>query len=462
MYKARLVAKGFHQQLGMDYNETFSPVVKLITIRILLTLTITFQWPLEQLDINNAFLNGLLNEKVYMQQPTCFQHSDKTLVCKLHKAIYGLKQAPKQWFEKLKGTLFSLGFTTSKCDNSLFIHFSSTYKLYVLVYVDDIIVTRSSQSHVQQLISSLNSAFALKQLGKLDYFLGIEVKHLQDGSLHLNQSKYVKDLLERAHMHLAKSAATPMASNCKLTKHGGQSFEDPTLYKSIVGALQYATITRPDIAFSVNKVCQFLSQPLQDHWTTVKRILRYLQCTNTYGIHLKPAPTLVPLFITTFCDVDWATDTDDQKSISGACLFLGPNPITWWSKKQNTISRSSTEVEYRSLALATQELSWVESLLTELQLPYKTPLVLCDNLNTIAMAHNHVLHNRTKHVELDLFFVRDKIQTKTLHVKHIPSEFRTIDVLTKHLSTNKFLSLRRQLKVQEASVASMGYIRDLG
>ncbi|XP_019425088.1 PREDICTED: uncharacterized protein LOC109333966 [Lupinus angustifolius] len=289
------------------------------------------------------------------------------------------------------------------------------------------------QSHAQQLISSLSFSFGLKQLGKLDYFLGINVKHLHDGSLHLNQSKYVKDFIERAHMHLAKTSSIPMANNYKLTKHDGQPFEDPTLYRSIVG------------------------QPLQFHWIVVKRILRYVQGTNTYGIHLKHAPSLVSLSTTTFCDVDWATGTDDRKSISGACLFLGPNSITWWSKKQNTVSKSSSEAKYRSLALATQELSWVESLLTELQLSYKTHMVLCDNLSTVIMTHNHVLHNRTKYIELDLFIVRDKIQAKTMHVNHIPSEFQTVDVLTKPLCTNKFLSLRRQLKVQEASVVQGVY-----
>ncbi|XP_019420683.1 PREDICTED: uncharacterized protein LOC109330867 [Lupinus angustifolius] len=308
--------------MGVDYTENFSPVVKPITIRVLLTLAITHEWPLEQLDINNVFLNGILNEEVYMQQPTGFQHHDKTLVCKLNKAIYGLKQAPRQWFEKLKSTLITLGFMVCRCDNSLFIHTSTTYKLFVLVYVDDIIVTGSSPSHVHKIIDALSSAFALKKLGKLDYFLGIEVKHLRNGSIVMSQSKYITDLLDRAHMGSARPVNAPMTSNYKLSKVGDEPVSDPTFYRSIVGALQYATVTRPNIAYNVNKK------------TAISK----------------------PLAITAFCNADWASYVDDKKSISGACVFLGPNLITWWSKKQTTISRSSTEAEYRSLALAAQEL----------------------------------------------------------------------------------------------------------
>ncbi|XP_019430230.1 PREDICTED: uncharacterized protein LOC109337664 [Lupinus angustifolius] len=211
-------------------------------------------------------------------------------------------------------------------------------------------------------------------------------------------------------MDYAKPSITPMATTCKLSKHDSKLFDNPTLFRFVVGALQYATITRPNLAYNVNKVCQFMSQPLEQHWVAFKRILRYLQGTTTFGIHLKPAavPNL-PIRLTTLCDADWAIDPDDRKFISGACLYNGPNIITWWSKKQQTISRSNTEAEYRSLALAFQELVWVESLFSELKVPHQVPLILSDNLSIVAMAHNPVLHNRTKHIELDLFFVRDKI-----------------------------------------------------
>ncbi|XP_019429911.1 PREDICTED: uncharacterized protein LOC109337400 [Lupinus angustifolius] len=376
-----------------------------------------------------------------MQQPSGFQHSDKSLVCKLHKAIYGLKQAPRQWFVKLKSTLLTLRFMVSKYDNSLFMHTSTSSQLFVLVYVDDIIVTDSS-SQVHKVIQDLSSSFALKKLGKLDYFLGIKIKHLTDGSLLMSQSKYVRDILDRENVGIAKPVTAPMTSSCRLTKEGNDFYADPTFYRSIVGALQYATITRPDITYSINKVCQFLSQPLNSHWVAVKRILRYLQGTVSCGLFLQKVAVVAPLPITAFCDADWASDVDDRKSISGACIYLGPNLITWWSKKKNTIYRSSTEAEYRSLALAAQELMWVESLLQEIKFSYSTPTILCDNLSTVAMSYNLVLHNRTNHIELDLYFVRDKIQNKTLLIAHVPSDLQNADVLTKPLSTDKFTNFK--------------------
>jgi histone deacetylase 1/2 len=269
-YKARLVAKGFHQHAGSDFTETFSPVVKPVTVRIVLTLAVTHRWTIQQIDVNNAFLNGTLEEEVYMQQPPGFEASDKTLdktlVCKLNKAIYGLKQAPRAWFDKLKSALLQHGFQASRCDTSLFLLHTRSLNIMVLVYVDDIIITGNCATFITSLIKKLNVAFSLKQYGKLDYFLGIEVTHLPNGSLLLSQTKYVSDLLAKVNMSNANGMPTPMVSSSKLSKVGSDVVYDPTLFRSVVGALQYATLTRPEISFYVNKVCQFLSNPLEDHW----------------------------------------------------------------------------------------------------------------------------------------------------------------------------------------------------
>lgn len=197
-HKVRLVAKGFHQQQGFDFDETFSIVIKPTTNRVILTLALSKGWGIKQLDVNNAFLNGILHEEVYMEQPVGFEHRDKSLVCKLHKALYGLKQAPRIWFEKLASTLHKFGFESSKCDSSLFIRVTPQHSTYILIYVDDILITRSSMEIIASLVKNVNKAFALKDLGDLNYFLGIEVKKLEDGSLHLSQTKYIKDLLSKA------------------------------------------------------------------------------------------------------------------------------------------------------------------------------------------------------------------------------------------------------------------------
>ncbi|GAU26774.1 hypothetical protein TSUD_317720 [Trifolium subterraneum] len=446
-YKARLVAKGFHQQAGSDFTETFSLVVKPVTVRTVLTMAITNRWHIQEIDVNNAFFNGILEEEVYMQQPPGFESSDKTMVCKLNKALYGLKQSPRAWFDRLKATLISFGFTANKCDPSLFMIKTGGLHLIVLVYVDDIIITGNSLPKIQQLISKLNAECALKQLGTLDYFLGIEVFHLSNGALLLSQTKYIRDLLSKAHMTTTNGIATPMVSSLKLSKVGSVPVDNPTLFRSIVGALQYVTLTRPEIAYSVNKVCQFLSNPLDDHWKAVKRILRYLSGTLHHGLLLQAAPKDKPLSLIGFSDADWASDPDDRRSTSGACIYVGPNLVSWWSKKQTLVARSSAEAEYKSLANLSSEILWLQSLITELGCQFDTPKVLCDNLSTTSLAHNPILHHKTKHMELDIFFVREKVLNKSLVVAHVPAQDQWADVLTKPLSAAKFCALREKLRV---------------
>ena len=214
--------------------------------------------------------------------------------------------------------------------------------VYLLVYVDDIIITGRSNYLIQSLVHHLNSNFSLKQLGQLDYFLGIEVHHTPTGSVLLTQSKYICDLLHKTDMAEAKPISSPMVTNLKLSKNGDDLLSDPTMYRSVVGALQYATITRPEISFSVNKVCQFMSKPLESHWTAVKQILKYLKGTLHVGHRFVPASLHQPLSLHAFCDADWAADLDGQRSTSGAAIFLGPNLISWWSWKQQVVANSLT------------------------------------------------------------------------------------------------------------------------
>lgn len=246
-FKARLVAKGFLQQPGFDFRETFSPVVKPVTVRVVLTLALSKGLSLRQLDVNNAFLNGHLTEEVYMSQPPRFVKGDSNTVCRLHKSIYGLRQATRAWFIKLSTTLQKLGFTHARSDHSLFVRKSAHSLVYLLVYVDDIIITGSHDAKVQQVIGCLNREFALKDLGNLHYFLGIQVQNTQKGGLLLSQTKYVTDLLSKTQMLDAKPQCTPMVAGTKLHHDGTDVFEDVALYRSTVGALQYACVTRPDI-----------------------------------------------------------------------------------------------------------------------------------------------------------------------------------------------------------------------
>lgn len=221
-----------------------------------------------------------------MFQPPGFEHSNKALVYRLDKALYGLKQTPRAWFERLTSVLRKFEFVSSRCDSSLFIRITKHHKIFILVYVDDILVTGSSSKEVSSLITALNCHLSLRDLGQVNYFLGVEVKRTKEGWLHLSQTKYIKDLLLKAKMHLAKGVRSPMTPGQKLLSYGSAPMENPQEYRSIIGALQYVTITRPELAFSVHKVCQFMHNPLEDHWKCVRRILRYLSTTATHGLVL--------------------------------------------------------------------------------------------------------------------------------------------------------------------------------
>ena len=274
--KSRLVAKGYNQEFGRDYAETFSPVVKSTTLRLVLDVAISNSWPVKQRDVNNAFLQGTLKEEVYMDQPPGYLDQDRPdYVCRLHKAVYGLKQAPRAWYTELRTFLLGLGFKNSLADTSLFVLHSDNHHIYLLVYVDDIVVTGNTNIGIQQTLRLLAERFSVKDAEDLKYFLGIEA-HRTTSGLHLNQRKYILDLLHKYDMTNAKPVTTPMASSPKLHLHSGITLSDSTKYRRLIGSLQYLQFTRLDIAFAVNRLSQFMHKPTEDHWQAAKRILRYL------------------------------------------------------------------------------------------------------------------------------------------------------------------------------------------
>jgi hypothetical protein len=294
--KLDLLPKAFTNALGLIIKETFSPVVKPATIRSVLTVAVMQGWILRQMDVNNAFLHGQLTETVYMSQPPGFKdQTNPHYVCKLREAIYGLKQAPQAWYSTLKHALIQLGFHNSKSDSSF----------------------------VQSLIQQLGDQFSLKDMGPLNYFLGVEVVSTFIG-LFLSQHKYVRDLLSKTSMVGAKDVSTPLSTGISLKLDDGTASVDSTEFRRVLGSLQYLSLTRPDIFFAVNMLSQFMHKPTTTHWTVVKNLLRYLKQTIFHGIHIQKTTTW---HLTTYSNADWAGNLDYRTSTSAYISFLGHKPI---------------------------------------------------------------------------------------------------------------------------------------
>lgn len=426
-YKARLVAQGFKQEYGIDYEETFAPVAKMTTVRTLLAVAAIRQWDISQMDVTNAFLNGELSETVYMKPPPGFSTSP-SMVCKLRKALYGLKQAPRAWFSKLKSVLLKGGYRQSHNDYSLFISPSTQGTVFVLIYVDDLLITGDDVEGILQLKGMLQSSFQMKDLGHASYFLGLEISR-NDGGYFLCQRKYTKEILDMAHLTDTTTIDTPMEQNTHYSKTDGEPLSDPTLYRRLVGSLVYLTVTRPDIAHAVHILSQFVSDPRRLHLTAVYRLLRYLRSTATMGLHYShDSPTI----LRAFSDADYGGCLDTRRSTTGYCVFLGNSLLSWKSKKQETVSKSSTEAEYRAMSTTCSEVVWLRRLLADFGIHSSSPTPMyCDNESAVKIATNPIFHERTKHIEIDCHFVREKFNDGLISLPHVASRDQLADFFTK-------------------------------
>ncbi|GMI93083.1 cysteine-rich RLK (RECEPTOR-like protein kinase) 8 [Hibiscus trionum] len=350
-YKARLVAKGFTQVEGIDYLDTFSPVAKMTTFKVLLSLAGSKGWHLLQLDVNNAFLNGLLDEEVYMKLPLEYHTSshNSNLVCKLNKSIYGLKQASRQWFNAFSEVVLKLGFQQSSAEHTLFVKGTCDDMVSLLVYMDDIVLAGKDLHLLADVRSSLQQHFKLKDLGQLRYFLGFEIAQNSTG-ISLSQRHYALKLLEDTGSLAKKPAATPMTPSLKLSATDGELLEDAQPYMRLIGRLLYLTHTRPDITYTIHLLSQFVSAPRQPHLLTAHHLLSNIKQTHGLGIFFSSTSSAQ---LIGFVDADYSSCPDTRRSITGYCTFLGDNIISWKSKKQHTVSRSSCEAEYREMASAT-------------------------------------------------------------------------------------------------------------
>ncbi|WVZ14153.1 hypothetical protein V8G54_011719 [Vigna mungo] len=442
-YKARLIAKGYTQQQGLDYFETFSPVVKLTTVRLVLALAASKHWYLHQLDVNNAFLHGDLDEEVYMLLPFLYKTEKPGQVCKLLKSLYGLKQASRQWNYKLATTLLSLGYIQSKSDYSLFVKIDSAHITILLVYVDDIVLACDDIQEIQIVKALLNAKFKIKDLGQLTYFLCLEIARSQQ-DINLSQRKYALELLEDAGLLGCQPVPTPIQPSTKFSKTEGKPYSDVHAY------------TRPDLCFVVSTLSQFLSNPLEDHYATTIRILRYIKNNPGQGLFF---PSNTEHALKAFSDSDWAACPDTRRFVTGFNVFYGASLINWKSKKQGTISRSSTEVECRVLASTTCEIQWLLYLLHDLKQPLLQPVPLfCDNQSTIQIAQNPTMHERAKHIEINCHLIRDKVQAGVIKLLSISTSAQLAGIHTKVLHLAQFQSLLSKLSIKDIFVHLCSYI----
>jgi len=426
-YKARLVARGFQQEHGRDYDETFAPVAHMTTIRTLVAVAAVHRWSLFQLDVKNAFLHGDLQQEVYMVPPPGFA-APSGMFCRLRRALYGLKQAPRAWFERFSSAVTAAGFRTSQHDPALFIHTSSRGRTLLLLYVDDMIITGDDPAFIDFVKHHLQQQFQMTDLGPLSYFLGIEFSSTSTG-FQLSQQRYTLDLLARAAISDTRTVATPMELHLQLQADEGIPLADPTRYRHLVGSLVYLTITRPDIAHSVHVLSQFVSTPTSVHYAHLLRVLRYLRATPGRGLFFSSSSSLQ---LSAYSDATWASDPSDRRSVTGFCLFLGSSLLAWKSKKQTGVSRSSTEAELRAMASTAEEIIWLRWLLADFGIVSSGPTTMfCDNTGAIQLTLNPVKFSLSKHIGVDVFFLREQYSQRTLVPQYVPTEHQIADLFTK-------------------------------
>ena len=450
-FKARLVAKGFTQKHGIDYDETFSPVVRFTSVRTLLAFAVQNGMMVHQMDVVTAFLNGTLEEEIYMEQPPGYiKKGEEHLVCKLKKSIYGLKQSPRCWNKVFNEYMTSLSYEQCAADPCVLVRTEGTETTIIAAYVDDLIIIAKNPETMERIKGSLTERFKMKDLGKLHYCLGINIEYDENKRcLWMHQRPYIQSLLERYQLSEAKSSCTPADINVKLVKDDGAAkLADSVCYQSMVGSLLYAAIaTRPDIAQAVGAVSKFNSCPTETHLTGVKRILRYLKGTINLGLKFEKT---ADSSIIGFSDADWAGDLDNRHSTSGNLFVMSGGAISWLSKKQPVVALSTTEAEYVALGAATQEVVWLRRLLSDIKAAPKMPTIISeDNQGTIAIARNPVYHARTKHIDIKYHYVREALMDGVIDLVYCPTQQMTADILTKPLSRDQFETLRHEMGLKD-------------
>ncbi|KAH9655417.1 Integrase catalytic domain-containing protein [Citrus sinensis] len=454
-YRARLVVKGYAQKEGIDFNEIFSPVVRLTTVRVVLAMCATFDLHLEQLDVKTAFLHGELEEEIYMLQPEGFAEKGKeNLVCRLNKSLYGLKQAPRCWYKRFDSFIMSLGYNRLSSDHCTYYkRFEDNDFIILLLYVDDMLVAGPNKDRIQELKAQLAREFEMKDLGPANKILGMQIhRDRNNRKIWLSQKNYLKKILRRFNMQDCKSISTPLPVNFKLSSSMCPSNETERKemsrvpYASAVGSLMFAMIcTRPDIAQAVGAVSRYMANPGGEHWITVKRILRYIRGTSDVALCYGGSEFTVRGYV----DSDFARDLDKRKSTIGYVFTLAGATVRWVSKLQIVVALSITEAEYMAATQACKEAIWIQRLLEELGHKQQKIPVFCDSQSVLHIARNPAFHSRIKHIGVQYHFVREVVEDGSVDLQKIHTKENLADVLTKPINTDKFVWSRSSCGLAE-------------
>ena len=441
-YKARLVAKGFRQRYGIDYKNTFAPVVRLSTVRILLAFANYRGLLIHQMDVETAFLHGNLEEDIFMKLPE--GSGSEGRICRLRKSIYGLKQSPNCWNKRFNEAMEKLKFSRSLNDFCLYIN--KNLEMYLLLYVDDILIIGKSIENIIEFKKKLCQEFRMKDLGEAESFLGIQIERdIQHKIIKLSQQTYLEKVLVKFNMNDCNPVGVPMEPYLKLKPNQEKPTQKP--FRELAGCLMYVALaTRPDILQSVRFLCEYQANPGEEHWSYLKRILRYIKGTVEMKMFFRSTEDV----LLAYSDADYANDTIDRKSISGFTIEVFGCTVSWSSKKQNCITLSSTEAEYVALCHTATEVIWITNILVEIgikkEILYPVP-IFEDNKSCIVLAEEPKTHNRMKHIDVRYHFVREKIAEGIVKLCYVPTDEQKADIFTKSLPKIKFIKFSKLLNI---------------